>query len=170
MNFLRKITSQTNSQAPKANHGKEFHNKEKQFYELEAMLKKLMKDVKRYTQLWGELLQCKTAIYGYLLYFYSQRSKKRTIIDDLFKYHTRPMEKYINTLRQEYEQNLIGEIISILEIFPQTQKASQTLNINKHQMLTKKQHYQHLKRSNRKVNYKDLADVCIIHCIYPCTF
>lgn len=172
MNFLRKTFSQE-TKIPKANHGKEFLNKEKQYYELEGMLKKLMKDIRRYTTLWGELLACKTSIYGYLLYFYSQRSEKRTLIDDLFKYHTRPMEKYINTLRQEYEDNLLGEIRQILQIFPEMRKLSQSLSVKKHQMITKKQYYSQLKRSNRKVNYTELADVCIYHQYYhqcyPCT-
>ena len=87
MNFLRKTFAST-PQIPKANHGTEFASKEKQYYEMEAMLKKLMQDVRRYTVLIGELLACKTSIYGYLLYFYSKKSEKRVIIDDLFKYHS----------------------------------------------------------------------------------
>lgn len=162
MNFLRKTFSQE-TKIPKANHGKEFLNKEKQYYELEGMLKKMKNDIRRYTSLWGDLLACKTSIYGYLLYFYNKTSEKRILIDELFKYHTRRMEKYINTLRQEYEDNLLGEIEQILQIFPEMRKISQSLSVKKHQMINKRQYYQQLKRSNRKVNYSELADVC-------CTF
>ena len=74
------------------------------------------------------------------------------------------MERYINTLRQEYEDNLLGEIRQILQIFPEMRKISQSLSVKKHQKKTKRQYYQQLKRSSRKVNYSELADVCPMFC------
>ena len=129
MNFLRKTAEKltASNQIPKADHGKTFANKEKQYYELEKQLKLLLNDIQRYTALWGEILQCKVSIYGRLLYFYSQKSQKRTLIDDLFKYHTRPMEKYVNRLRQEYEDNLIGEILQILQMYAMMHSLTQYL-------------------------------------------
>eukprot|EP01084_Bolivina_argentea_P136385 240189_1 len=158
MNFLRKALA-SDTKIPKSNHGKAFTNKERQYYELERMLRKLLVDVKRYCQLLGELLSCKTSIYGYLLYFYNQKSEKRTIIDDLFKYHTRPMEKYINKLSEEYQNNLIDEIQQILKVFPDTRQMISTLSLKKQQYLSRKQYYQQLKESNQKIDYNELSTI-----------
>merc|ERR1719203_1454913 len=160
MNFLRKTAEKltASNQIPKADHGKTFTNKEKQYYELEKMLRLLLRDIQRYTALWGEILQCKQAIYGRLLYFYNQKSQKRTLIDDLFKYHTKPMEKYFNRLRQEYEDNLIGEIVQILKIFPETKKLSSTLSYKKHQWSQRNKVYKEMKQT-KKISYTELAKV-----------
>eukprot|EP01084_Bolivina_argentea_P136386 240190_1 len=159
MNFLRKALA-SDTKIPKATHGKKFTTKERQYYELERMLKHLLTDVKRYSSLWGELLSCKTKIYGYLLYFYNQQSEKRTIIDDLFKFHTSPMEQYINKLIQQYENNLIDEIQQILKIFPSTRKLTSALSLKKHQYLSKKQYYQQLKNNTaKKMDYRELSQV-----------
>ena len=80
------------------------------------------------------------------------------------------MEKYTNKLTQEYENNLIGELQSILKIFPATQRLSASLNQKKIQMRTRRQYYEQLKRASRRVhtNYKELAEVISIY-LHPCT-
>eukprot|EP01083_Nonionella_stella_P307581 1081709_1 len=161
MNYLRKkLGGLQQQQVPKANHGSAFNQKERQYYEMEAMLQKLLKDVERYLALMNELCQCKQSIYGYLLYFYDKQSEKRNIIDDLFKYHTHKMQKYIDRLTQDYESNLIGEIRQLLQIFPETKRITASLAAKKNTTKVKKQYYESLKHPNKRVDYTDYSELC----------
>lgn len=168
MNFLKKtFVGSSSTQAKTSDHGTDFHIKLRRYIEIEALLQKLQKEVKNYVRLWGELLANKTQIYGYLLYFYSDsqlneynshenkyrntngsnfQSEKHNLINELFMHHNRTMDKYIIAMSHAYEDNLMSELRTLLNIFPFISTNIGQLHHKKQAWKQKQQYYKQLKK------------------------
>ena len=156
MNLFKKAFSTQPSKETKAEFGTDFHNKQKQYFEIDRVLAKLLADIRKYAQLWNDLLSMKTQIYGYLLYFYNIQSKKRDVIDNIFKYHQKPLDDSIRDLCENYEYYMICEIEKIRQCFPNTRREIDSLTHKKKLWEQRKSAFQNAKKLKRP-NYAYLT-------------
>ena len=159
MNLFKKaFSSQNQPKEARAEFGTDFKKKQKQYFEIDKVLAKLIVDIRRFNQLWNDLIAVKSQIFGYLLYFYTLQNKKRDAVDNIFKYHQSPLEDAIRNLCENYQYNVIQEIQKIRQIFPLTKNEIDSLLLKKNQWQHRKASYVALKKMKR-VNYAYLTQL-----------
>ena len=176
MNFFKKTFGQSTSNKSENErrtvsheYGIDFMRKSREYFEIESVIKKLLRDIKNFTIKWGELISIKAQIYGYLMYFHNNKTKNKSkLIDDLFKFHQKPLDNIVRLLGNEYEIELNGELRKILNIFPQTQREINELKLKKEDYLKKREVFEKENRlslknnninNNKRINYTYLSNL-----------